>query len=183
MPHYEKDPVDEQRGAGVFSKSIEGLQLLNAQGYGKAGTGLILNLVHNPSGLSLPAVQAVLEADFRKQLLSRYGVEFNSLYTMTNVPLKRFKEQLKQSGTYDDYMKTLVNAFNPTVAAAMMCRSLIAVDYSGKLYDCDINQVLDMQITGIEPMTIFNFDYDALMHRSIKFASHCFACTAGAGSG
>jgi radical SAM/Cys-rich protein len=183
MPHYEKDPVDEQRGAGVFSKSIEGLKLLNAQGYGKEGTGLILNLVYNPRGISLPAEQAVLEADFRRQLSSRHGVEFNRLYTMTNVPLKRFKEQLKQAGTYDDYMRTLVKAFNPTVAAAVMCRSLIAVDYSGRLYDCDINQVLQMQITDREPMTVFNFDYDVLMQRSIKFAPHCFACTAGAGSG
>ncbi len=183
MPHYRKDPVEEQRGAGVFRKSIEGLQLLNASGYGKAGTGLILNLVHNPSGTSLPAEQAVLEAEFRRELSSRYGIEFNSLYTMTNVPLKRFKEQLRLSGTYDSYMKTLVNAFNPAIAAEVMCRSIISVDYSGRLYDCDINQVLDMQIIGKEPMTVFNFDWDALMARNIKFAVHCFACTAGAGSG
>jgi radical SAM/Cys-rich protein len=183
MPHYEKDIVEEQRGAHVFNKSIESLRLLNAQGYGRERTGLILNLVHNPSGTSLPAEQAVLEADFRRQLLSRYGVEFNSLYTMTNVPLKRFKEQLQRSGTYHEYMTTLVNDFNPTIAAAVMCRSLISIDYCGRLYDCDINQVLDMQITDKEPMTVFNFDYDVLMQRSIKFASHCFACTAGAGSG
>lgn len=183
MPHYRKELVEEQRGAGVFYKSIEGLQVLNACGYGKAGSGLILNLVHNPSGISLPAEQAALEAEFRRELLSRYGVEFNSLYAMTNVPLKRFKEQLKQSGTYDSYMKTLVNAFNPAIAAAVMCRSIISVDYSGGLYDCDINQVLNLQITGQEPMTVFNFDRDALMARNIKFAAHCFACTAGAGSG
>jgi hypothetical protein len=102
---------------------------------------------------------------------------------MTNVPLKRFKEQLQRSGTYHEYMTTLVNDFNPTIAAAVMCRSLISIDYCGRLYDCDINQVLDMQITDKEPMTVFNFDYDVLMQRSIKFASHCFACTAGAGSG
>ena len=183
MPHYQKELVEEQRGAGVFHKSIEGLRLLNTWGYGKAGTGLILNLVHNPSGTALPADQALLEAEFRQELLSRYRVEFNSLYTMTNVPLKRFREQLKRSGSYDAYMKTLVNAFNPTIAAAVMCRSLLSVDYRGRLYDCDINQVLDMQITDKEPMTVFNFDYDILMDRSIKFASHCFACTAGAGSG
>jgi radical SAM/Cys-rich protein len=183
MPHYRKELVEEQRGGGVFRKSIEGLQLLNVRGYGKAGTGLILNLVHNPSGASLPAEQAVLEAEFRRELSSRYGVEFNSLYTMTNVPLKRFKEQLKLSGTYDSYMKTLVDAFNPSIAAEVMCRSIISVDYRGRLYDCDINQVLDMQIIGKEPMTVFNFDWDALMARNIKFAAHCFACTAGAGSG
>ena len=183
MPYYEKDVVDEQRGADVFNKSIASLRLLNAQGYGREGTGLALNLVHNPSGTSLPAEQAVLEADFKRQLWSRYGVEFNSLYTMTNVPLKRFKEQLKGAGTYHGYMRTLVNAFNPAIAAAVMCRSLVSVDYSGRLYDCDINQVLDMQIADKEPMTVFNLDYSVLMQRSIKVASHCFACTAGSGSG
>jgi radical SAM/Cys-rich protein len=183
MPYYEKDVVEDQRGADVFDKSIESLRLLNAQGYGRQGTGLALNLVHNPAGASLPAEQAVLEADFKRQLRSRYGIEFNSLYTMTNVPLKRFKEQLVRSGTYDQYMRTLVKAFNPAIAAAVMCRSLVSVDYSGRLYDCDINQVLDMQIGGKEPMTVFNFDFAGLMQRRIKVASHCFACTAGSGSG
>ena len=183
MPYYEKDVVEEQRGADVFDKSIESLRLLNAQGYGREGTGRALNLVHNPSGTSLPAEQAVLEAHFRRELRSRYGVEFNSLYTMTNVPLKRFKEQLKRAGTYDEYMRTLGNAFNPAIAAAVMCRSLVSVDYSGRLYDCDINQVLDMQIADQEPMTVFNLDYGVLMQRRIKVASHCFACTAGSGSG
>jgi hypothetical protein len=102
---------------------------------------------------------------------------------MTNVPLKRFREQLKRSGTYHEYMRTLVNAFNPAIATAVMCRSLVSVDYSGRLYDCDINQVLDMQIADKEPMTVFNLDYSVLMQRSIKVASHCFACTAGSGSG
>ncbi len=183
LPHYQKNLLEGQRGPGVFRKSIEALRLLNAHGYGKAGSGLILNLVHNPSGTSLPAEQAVLEAEFRRELSSRYGVEFNSLYTMTNVPLKRFKGQLRLSGTYDSYMKTLVDAFNPAIAKVVMCRSIISVDYSGRLYDCDINQVLDMQITGEGPMTVFNFDRDTLMARNIKFAAHCFACTAGAGSG
>ena len=183
MPHYEKDVVEEQRGTDVFGKSIESLRRLNAQGYGRAGTGLALNLVHNPSGASLPAEQAALEADFRRQLRARYGVEFNGLYTMTNVPLKRFKEQLQRAGNYDEYMRTLFNAFNPTIAAAVMCRSLVSVDYSGRLFDCDINQVLDMQIGDKEPMTVFNLDHNVLMQRSIKVASHCFACTAGSGSG
>lgn len=183
MPHYEKDVVEEQRGVGAFDKSIEGLRLLNAQGYGREGTGLALRLVYNPGGASLPAEQAVLEADFKRQLRSRYGIEFNSLYTMTNVPLKRFKRQLKRAGTYDQYMRKLVKAFNPAIAAAVMCRSLISVDYSGRLYDCDINQVLDMQIADKEPMTVFNLDYGILMQRSIKVASHCFACAASSGSG
>jgi radical SAM/Cys-rich protein len=183
LPHYQKDLVEEQRGPGVFRKSIEGLQLLNARGYGKADSGLILNLVHNPSGTSLPTGQAALEAEFRQELSSRYGVEFNSLYTMTNIPLKRFKERLKRSGAYDSYMRTLIDAFNPAIAKVVMCRSTISVDYSGRLYDCDINQALEMQITGKEPMTVFNFDWDVLMGRNIKFAVHCFACTAGAGSG
>ena len=182
MPHYDEPRVNDQRGSGVFEKSIRSLQRLNALGYGREGTGLILNLVHNPVGLALPADQKTLEEEFKRELLSRHSVEFNSLYTMINVPLKRFKEQLQRSGTYHHYMKILVSAFNPAVAAKVMCRSILSIGYDGKLYDCDINQALNMQIVAGEPMTVFNFDLPALMDRRIRFAPHCFACTAAAGS-
>jgi radical SAM/Cys-rich protein len=182
LPHYEEPCVNDQRGSRVFEKSIRSLQYLNALGYGREGTGLILNLVHNPVGLALPADQKTLEEEFKRELLSRHSVEFNSLYTMTNVPLKRFKDQLRRSGVYDDYMKILVSAFNPAVAAKVMCRSILSIGYDGKLYDCDINQALNMQIAAGEPMTVFNFDLHALMDRRIRFAPHCFACTAAAGS-
>lgn len=182
LPHYEEPCVNHQRGSRVFEKSIRSLQHLNALGYGKEGTGLMLNLVHNPVGLALPADQKTLEEEFKRELLSRHSVEFNSLYTMTNVPLKRFKEQLQRSGIYDDYMKILVSAFNPAVAAKVMCRSILSIGYDGRLYDCDINQALAMQIVAGEPMTVFNFDLPALMDRRIRFAPHCFACTAAAGS-
>ena len=182
LPHYEEPCVNDQRGSRVFEKSIRSLQYLNALGYGRDGTGLTLNLVHNPVGLALPADQKTLEEEFKRELLSRHSVEFNSLYTMTNVPLKRFKDQLQRSGIYDDYMKILVGAFNPAVAAKVMCRSIISIGYDGKLYDCDINQALNMQIVAGEPMTVFNFDLHALMNRQIRSAPHCLACTAAAGS-
>ena len=182
LPHYEQGILEEQRGPGVFNKSIEGMRLLNAEGYGKPGTGLTLNLVHNPVGDCLPGDQAETEALFRRELWSRYGLQFNSLFTMTNVPLKRFKDQLLLAGAYERYMAMLVDAFNPEVAASVMCRTLINVGFDGRLYDCDINQFVGMQIRNHGPLTIFDFDYDSLMGRDIRFARHCFACTAGAGS-
>jgi radical SAM/Cys-rich protein len=182
LPHYEQEVLEEQRGPGVFNKSIRGMRLLNAEGYGRPGTGLTLNLVHNPVGDSLPGGQAEVESLFRRKLRSRYGLEFNNLYTMTNVPVKRFKDQLLFAGSYDRYMARLVDAFNPEVASGVMCRTLINVGFDGRLYDCDINQFAGMQIRRHGPMTIFNFDYDLLMSRDIQFGRHCFACTAGAGS-
>jgi radical SAM/Cys-rich protein len=183
LPHYEEQLVREQRGPAVFEKSIKGLQGLNAVGYGIEGSGLTLNLVHNPIGAALPGDQRSLETEFKQRLRSKYSVEFNSLYTMTNVPVKRFKQWLEGSGAYDGYMNLLVGAFNPAVASGVMCRSAISVAYDGRLYDCDINQALDMQIAAEQPMTVYNFDPDAVMKREIQFGPHCFACTAAAGSG
>ena len=182
LPYYEPYFTDKQRGKGVFEKSIQSMRLLNTQGYGQEAGPLVLNLVYNPVGAFLPASQAGLEADFRRQLASQYGLRFNHLYTITNMPINRFESQLKLLGAYDDYMTKLHNAFNPDAAQGVMCRSLISVGYDGRLYDCDFNQMLEMQIVNGVPSTVFNFDFEALMRRRITFAAHCFGCTAGAGS-
>jgi radical SAM/Cys-rich protein len=182
LPYYQEYFTDKQRGKGAFKKSIEGLKRLNAQGYGREGGPLVLNLVYNPVGAFLPAAQAGLEADFKHRLRQQFGIVFNRLYTITNMPIHRFKNQLQHLGTYEEYMAKLVNAFNPAAAQGVMCRSLLSVGYDGKLYDCDFNQMMEMPIENGEPMTIFNFDFDELMRRRILFASHCFGCTAGAGS-
>jgi radical SAM/Cys-rich protein len=182
LPYYQEFFTDKQRGRGVFKKSIEGMRLLNAQGYGKEGTGLVLNLVYNPVGAFLPANQAGLQADFKRELYAKFGLLFNNLYTITNMPIHRFKEQLQRLGSYKEYMERLINAFNPEAAKAVMCRSLLSVGYDGKIYDCDFNQMLDMQVYNGKPMTVFEFDWAYLRRRRILFDSHCFGCTAGAGS-
>lgn len=182
LPYYQEYFTDKQRGKNVFAKSIEGLKRLNALGYGKDGSALTLNLVYNPVGAFLPAPQSNLEADFRRHLFHQFGIAFNRLYTITNMPIHRFRGQLERLGAYGDYMTKLVNAFNPTAAEGVMCRSLLSVGYDGKLYDCDFNQMLDMQIQNGTPMTIFNFDFAKLRNRHIRFDSHCFGCTAGGGS-
>ena len=183
LPYYQEYFTDKQRGKGVFEKSIESILLLNEQGFGKQGTGLELNFVYNPVGAFLPASQESLEADFRRELHKKYAIEFNNLFVITNLPINRFKQQLKRLGAYDEYMEKLVNAFNPSAAQGVMCRSLISVSHDGKIYDCDFNQMLEMDvIIDHEPMTIFNFDYEKLVNRRIMFGPHCFGCTAGSGS-
>ncbi len=183
LPYYQEYFTDKQRGKGVFEKSIESILMLNEQGFGHKDTGLVLNFVYNPVGAFLPAAQASLEADFKRELERKYGIKFNNLFVITNMPINRFKQQLKKLGAYDEYMMKLVNAFNPHAAEGVMCRSLISVSHDGKIYDCDFNQMLDMEvIIGGEPMSIFNFNYDKLVGRRIMFGSHCFGCTAGSGS-
>lgn len=183
LPYYQEYFTDKQRGKGVFEKSIESIRLLNKEGYGKEDSGLVLNFVYNPVGAFLPASQRGLESDFKRELLRKYGIVFNNLYTITNIPVNRFRQQLERLGAYDEYMTKLVNAFNPEAAEGVMCRSLISVGYDGRIYDCDFNQMLDMGIHNDRaPMTIFSFDYKALLNRRIMFDSHCFGCTAGAGS-
>ncbi len=182
LPYYQEYFTDKQRGRGVFNKSIEGLQRLNEKGYGKEDSGLLLNLVYNPVGAFLPASQESLEEDFKRELLEKYGIVFNHLYTITNMPIHRFKEMLVRKNMYDDYMTRLINAFNPAAAEGVMCRTLLSVSYDGRLFDCDFNQMLEMQIDEPWPMTVFNFDYKKLVQRRIRFAPHCFGCTAGAGS-
>lgn len=182
LPYYQEYFTDKQRGRGVFNKSIESLKLLNAQGYGKEDTGLQLNLVYNPAGAFLPAGQACLEKDFKKELHEKFEIQFNNLFVITNMPIHRFKQQLQRLGTYEEYLEKLVNAFNPVAAEGIMCRQLLSVSHDGKIFDCDFNQMLDMQVKNGKLSTVFNFDYQDLMNRQIQFATHCFGCTAGAGS-
>lgn len=182
LPYYQEYFTDKQRGKGVFQKSIQSMKMLNEVGYGDEKSGLILDLVYNPVGAFLPASQEVLEKDYKEELLKNFDLKFNNLYTITNMPIHRFKEQLERHGTYDEYMEKLINAFNPSAAKGVMCRSLLSVSYDGKIFDCDFNQMLDMQVFTEKPMTVFDFDYEKLVKRNIIFDSHCFGCTAGAGS-
>ena len=181
LPYYQEFFTDKQRGSGVFQKSIEGIRQLNALGYGQADSDLKLNLVYNPVGPYLPAPQPQLEADYKRELKQRFGLVFNNLFTITNMPINRFSLHLKKSGQYEEYMDKLLAAFNPGAAEGVMCRNLISVDHEGRIYDCDFNQMLDMPVDGAVG-SIFEFDYDKLLQRRIKFAAHCFGCTAGAGS-
>jgi radical SAM/Cys-rich protein len=184
LPYYQEYFTDAQRGAGVFKKSVEAMRRLNAQGYGVAGSGLALNLVYNPVGPYLPAAQAGLEADYKRELKAKFGLVFNSLFTITNMPINRFKLHLDKSGQYQAYMEKLLAAFNPAAAAGVMCRSLISVDHEGRIYDCDFNQMLDMDATDAKGrrLSIFDFDFERTMRRPIRFGDHCLGCTAGAGS-
>ena len=182
LPYYQEYFTDLQRGRGVFRKSVESLRRLNALGYGREGSELVLNLVYNPVGAFLPAAQNALERDFKRELAAKFGVSFNRLYTITNMPVHRFREDLERRGAYEEYLEKLVNAFNPAAAEGVMCRTLVSVGYDGKVYDCDFNQMLEMQAGSPEPMTVFDFDLDRVLARGIFFGEHCFGCTAGAGS-
>jgi radical SAM/Cys-rich protein len=184
LPYYQQFFTDSQRGAGVFGKSIEAMRRLNAVGYGVEGSGLLLNLVYNPVGPYLPAAQAGLEADYKRELRQKHGLVFNSLYTITNMPINRFKLHLEKSGQYAAYMDKLLAAFNPAAADGVMCRSLISVSHDGRIYDCDFNQMLEMESVDRagKPLSIFDFDFDKALYRPIQFAPHCLGCTAGAGS-
>ncbi len=182
LPFYNAGKTDRQRGEGVFKDSIEALQQLNAAGYGKEGTGLFLDLVYNPTGAFLPGDQGQLERDFKKELKEHFGVEFNSLFTITNIPISRFLDFLIESGNYEEYMEKLVNAFNPAAVAGVMCRNTISIDWQGYLYDCDFNQMLGLKTDARAGQHIRTFDVAALEGREIVINNHCFACTAGAGS-
>lgn len=184
LPYYQQYFTDAQRGSGVFQKSLEAMRRLNAAGYGVEGSGLVLNLVYNPVGPYLPPAQASLEADYRRELKAKFGLVFNTLYTITNMPINRFRLHLDKSGQYEAYMDKLLAAFNPAAAAGVMCRSLVSVGHDGRIYDCDFNQMLEMGACGESgrPLSIFDFDLDEIARRRIRFAEHCFGCTAGAGS-
>lgn len=184
MPCYQEKNTDTQRGKGVFGKSIEALKRLNAVGYGVPGSGLVLTLVYNPVGPSLPPPQARLEADYRRELEGAHGIVFSRLFTITNMPIHRFALHLHKDGDYQRYMDTLLAAFNPAAAEGVMCRTLISVDYQGRLFDCDFNQQLELAAVDVSdrPMSLADFDMDRLMSRRIRFGSHCLGCTAGAGS-
>jgi radical SAM/Cys-rich protein len=182
LPSYNASQTDAQRGNGIFEKSIEALRLLNRFGYGQPDSGLLLNLVYNPVGAFLPPTQAAIEAQFRKELRARHGVEFNHLYTITNMPISRFLEFLVESGNYQGYMERLANAFNPATAAGVMCRYTLSVGWDGTLYDCDFNQMLDLPVTHGAPSHIRDFDAALLNQRQIVTRNHCYGCTAGSGS-
>jgi radical SAM/Cys-rich protein len=181
LPFYTQDRTDRQRGDGVFEDSIKALQMLNEVGYGKEGTGLVLNLVYNPAGAFMPPSQESLEREYKQALKKEYGIEFNSLFAITNLPISRYLDYLLQSGNYEKYMEKLVNAFNPIAAANVMCRNTISISWDGYLYDCDFNQMLDLKVDS--PLKhIARFNTDMLNKRNIVINQHCYGCTAGSGS-
>lgn len=182
MPCYLEQNVDMQRGKGVYSKSIEALQWLNRLGYGFPESGLVLNLVYNPLGPSLPPPQKQLEEDYRRELGSRFGIVFNNLYTIANMPISRFLTDLQRHDNYTRYMDLLVEKFNPQTVHGVMCRTLVSVGWDGTLYDCDFNQMLSMPINHGLPQHIRDFDAFLLARREIRTGPHCFGCTAGSGS-
>lgn len=182
LPYFLAERTDAQRGAGVFDKSLEGLRKLNALGYGRQGSGLALNLVYNPVGAFLPPAQAEIERDFKRELENRHGVFFNSLYTITNMPISRFLEFLERTGNYERYMQKLIQAFNPTAAAGVMCRNMLSVGWDGRLYDCDFNQMLDLPLGHGAPARLEDFVAGEIEQRRIVVGRHCYGCTAGAGS-
>ncbi len=182
LPCYSKANVEKQRGLNVFGPSIAALQKLNALGYGRADSGLELNLVYNPGGAFLPPPQAALEADYRRELGRRFGIVFNQLYTITNMPISRFLHALERDGEFGVYMQKLLDAFNPQAALGVMCRNLVSVSWDGQLYDCDFNQMLELPL-GDRPRTIWEIAHLGDLEREpIAFASHCYGCTAGPGS-
>lgn len=182
LPSYQASQTNAQRGDGIFEKSLEALRLLNQLGYGQPDSGLTVNLVYNPVGAFLPPKQEAIEAQFKKELRSKYGIEFNHLYTITNMPISRFLEFLVKSGNYDQYMTRLANSFNATAAAGVMCRHTLSVGWDGKLYDCDFNQMLELPVDHGAPTHIRDFDPTQLHHRRIVTGNHCYGCTAGSGS-
>ncbi len=181
LPYFQQTQTDAQRGTGVFERSISALRRLNEVGYGTSEK-LKLNLVYNPVGAFLPPAQSAIEADFKRELKSRYGIVFNNLYTITNMPIARYLDWLRRSGNELSYITKLVGAFNPSTLEGLMCRSMISVDWTGRLFDCDFNQMLELGPTDGTPRTIFDFDAEKLRKRMIATADHCYGCTAGAGS-
>ncbi|MDG1346036.1 MAG: arsenosugar biosynthesis radical SAM protein ArsS [Crocinitomicaceae bacterium] len=181
LPYFNSAKTDAQRGEGVFEKSIRALKMLNAVGYGMEGTGLILNLVYNPSGAFLPPDQDSLQNQFKRKLRQGFKIEFNNLFAITNLPISRYLSYLVASKNYDKYMEKLVNAFNPMAAVGVMCRNTISVGWNGFLYDCDFNQMLELKVAA-KGQHLNDFDLEALQSRHVILNEHCYGCTAGAGS-
>lgn len=182
LPCYGPDNVDLQRGKGVFEKSIRGLRQLNALGYGDPSRGLVLDLVYNPLGAHLPPAQATLEATYRDRLGQDYGVRFNHLLTLANVPIARFRHALEREGRYEDYLHLLQSAHRDENLPMVMCRSLLSVDWQGEVHDCDFNQMLKMPLGGGGRVHLSALTPSDLANRPIAVGPHCFACTAGSGS-
>jgi radical SAM/Cys-rich protein len=181
MPCYSPNNVDKQRGNGVFDKSIKALQKLNELGYGKADTGLVLNLVYNPLGPSLPPGQAQLEADYKRELYNHFGIEFNNLFTLANMPIQRFGSMLISKGQFADYMQLLKDNYEPRNLDTVMCRNTISVDWQGYLYDCDFNQQLKLSVPGGQ-RHLRDLLKDDMSGNEICIGDHCYGCTAGQGS-
>ena len=184
MPCYALENVDRQRGEGVFDRSIAGLRELNALGYGQEGGGLVLNLVYNPQGASLPPPQGPLEADYKRELAKHFGIRFNQLFALTNMPIQRFGSTLISKGTFVSYMQLLRGAYQAHNLDTVMCRSLVSVDYQGDLYDCDFNQMLGLRArigSSAKPHLRDLLATDAA-GTAIRVADHCYGCTAGQGS-
>jgi radical SAM/Cys-rich protein len=187
LPSYAASSTDRQRGDGVFARSIAALQAFNAVGYGREGSGLVLNLVTNPVGAFLPGNQASLERDWKRELQRRHGIVFNQLYAITNMPISRYLEWLERTSNFASYMERLLQAFNPASVDGLMCRFTLSVGWDGRLHDCDFNQMLDLPLETRAPQTIFDLlaspaALDDLAARAIVTGPHCFGCTAGAGS-
>src|SRR5438093_7221835 len=184
MPCYSAENVNAQRGEGVFEGSIAALQLLNSSGYG-IDPELPLHLIYNPVGAFLPPSQRELEADYKRELKKHFGIVFNKLYTLTNLPIGRFASYLRRNNNLDEYMELLIQAFNPVTINGLMCRNTISVDWRGEVYDCDFNQQLGMQWRGDDgskSLFVWDIDPESLEDREIMTGDHCFGCTAGAGS-
>ena len=181
MPCYTPENVNMQRGEGVFDGSIAALQLLNSLGYG-IEPDLPLHLVYNPVGAFLPGPQTELESDYKRELKGHFGVVFNKLYSITNLPIGRFAAYLRHNDKLEEYMELLISAFNPATIDGLMCRNTLSVGWRGEVYDCDFNQQLDMQWANGRALFLWDLDPDAINNREIMTGNHCFGCTAGAGS-
>ncbi|MDN3595440.1 arsenosugar biosynthesis radical SAM (seleno)protein ArsS [Zunongwangia endophytica] len=181
LPFYKREKTDKQRGSGVFDKSIKALQMLNAVGYAQPDSELKLDLVYNPAGAFLPTNQDAMEKDFKKALKEDFNIDFNNLFAITNLPISRFLEYLIASENYEDYMYSLVDAYNPTAVENVMCTNTISISWDGWLYDCDFNQMLELKVDS-KIKHISEYNEDILNDRNIIISQHCYGCTAGAGS-
>ncbi|RMG91179.1 MAG: radical SAM/Cys-rich domain protein [Zetaproteobacteria bacterium] len=184
LPCYLEENVDAQRGKGIFQASIRALRRLNALGYGREGTGLVLNLVYNPQGPHLPPPQASLEAAYKRELAKRFGIAFNQLFTITNMPIQRFGSMLVSKGLFAEYMQLLKDAYRPENLDGVMCRTLISVDWQGYVFDCDFNQMLGLPLVhrGRSPVHLSELMGEDLAGNPIIVLGHCYGCTAGQGS-
>jgi radical SAM/Cys-rich protein len=182
LPDYNAERTDRQRGAGTFQKVLQAIRALNQKSFGVPGSGLVLHLMHNPAGAYMPGPQHALEAEYRRVLRDVHGLQFNTLFCLVNSPIGRFRDYLKRSGNLSDYMRVLQCSFNTQTVNRVMCRTTISVGWDGRLYDCDFNQMLNLPVNSGAPDHIKDFDFARLAGREIVVRSHCFACTAGAGS-
>lgn len=182
LPCYTEKNTDRQRGRGVFGRSIEAIRALNRVGYARPGTGLVLDLVYNPQGITIPGNQAALEIDYKLTLKEEYDLDFDRLYCITNLPISRFLESLSQSDQLVEYMNKLLDAFNPGAVEGLMCRNTVSVAWDGRLHDCDFNQMLELTTGRDAPSHIDDFNLAQLTGREIVVHQHCYGCTAGSGS-